>query len=395
MWSAIEQFQTGRDRERTLYVVHCASLGEYEMAQPVIASLKNQRPDIYIVVTFFSPSGYEKVGSSTPADLVTYLPFDSVAKVNQFYQALVPEKLILTSYEIWPNLVWLASRLDIGIYLIAARLEQENVKTAPIVRSLYASLYDKMSAIAFISEEDHARFTAAYGSPDHVQLSILGNPRYDRVLQRYRERQIDRHIPEAFGQGPTFLGGSIWSADNRIVLLALEELMQQHPSLKFILAPHEPTGSHLHRLIEWCVRNGYRHRLFTELSENDFLDRELQVLIIDTVGVLAELYRYADIAFIGGGFTGSVHNVMEPAVAGCVVFFGPDYHNSHEAEQLIARNGGAAVTETQELLEGVSRLLQNEGMRETMQNAAATMIEENAGATEKTVQLILSEECSH
>ncbi len=388
--TAMETFNRTRDASKPLYVVHCASLGEYEMAKPVLEAIRKRSPESYLVLTFFSPSGFEQVRETAPVDLVTYLPFDSLNRVSRFYQTLAPTALMLTSYEIWPNLIWLAARYQVEVYLTSARLQNGNAKTYPLVRSLYSTIYGSIGHIYPITQEDYVNITRYYALPDSTEIQVTGNTRYDRVLER-AELAKERHLlPGRYRHAPTFIAGSIWPADNRIVLPALEKIMSEFPALQVILAPHEPCESHLRDLITWCENHHLGYEFFSELHTTEEAGNHNRVLFIDTIGVLAELYHEGDIAFVGGGFSGSVHNVMEPAVAGCAALFGPDHRNSDEAEQLISTGGGFAIQESEQLFYKLQGLLTDAEALRVAQEQAYDVIERNAGATGTTVEGILA-----
>ncbi|HKJ69834.1 MAG TPA: glycosyltransferase N-terminal domain-containing protein [bacterium] len=388
--AVIAQFNQTRDMSRSLYVVHCASLGEYEMAKPLIEAIRKRSRETYIVLTFFSPSGFEQVRETAPVDLVTYLPFDSVNQVSHFYRTLAPNALILTSYEIWPNLIWLADRYQVEAFLTSARLQNGNAKTYPLVRSLYSTVYGSIGHIYPITQEDYNNLTRYYSLPESTEMQVTGNTRYDRVLERSREARDRRLLPARYRHAPTFIAGSIWPADNKVVLPALKNLLSEYADLQVVLAPHEPSEHHLRDLSDWCENFQVDYELYSNIQQKKEAENHGRVLLVDTIGVLAELYHAGDIAFVGGGFSGSVHNVMEPAVAGCAVLYGPDHQSSNEAEQLVKSGGGFAVTDSEQLWGTLYNLLTDSEALRMAQAQAYGVIERNAGATEATVDRILA-----
>lgn len=387
LWETLDGFRESRNPDRPLYIVHCASLGEYEMAKPVIEGLRRDRPDSDIILTFFSPSGLEKVDNSSGADLITYLPFDSVRQITRFYQMLRPDKLILVSYEIWPNLIWIAERYRVETSLISARYQGSGMRSRRILESFYRAVYSSLTYLYPISPEDEAQFQRCLNGEDGPQIKTLGNPRFDRVLSRARQNGQTHLLPASFNHSPTIIAGSIWPADERKILSQLIRIIRSYPELRIILAPHEPTASHIESLEEWAAENGLISGRFSTVQE---LQQEARVLIIDSIGHLAELYHHCDIAYIGGGFSGSVHNVMEPAVARTAVLFGPDHHNSYEAEQLLDSGGGFSVDSGDEFGRKIRSLLQNPPELQQVREQAYRVIREHAGAAERTVQQLLS-----
>ena len=385
--ASLDRYQTMRDGASRCYMVHCASLGEYEMARPIIEKIQEEKPEICIVLTFFSPSGYEQVKESAPADVVTYLPFDSVPKLSDFFTRLRPEKLILTSYEVWPNLIWVSKRFGVEVYLTSARLSDTSNKTLPLVRSLFRAVYSDIPHIYPITDTDEQNLRRYFHLENTVDMMIFGNTRYDRVFGRSQEAQKTHHLPQQFQHQPTVIAGSIWPADTKVIFPAFTSLLKEYPELQIVCAPHEISREHVDQIEEWCERNSIPYTLLSEYNSND-----VRVLIVDEIGHLAEIYHDGDIAFVGGGFSGSVHNVMEPAVAHCAVFFGPEHQNSDEAVQLIEHAGGAAITSPDEVYQNLAHLLDHESDLQSMQAAAFHVIVENTGATDKTVQRILQTE---
>jgi len=382
----LKHFCANRNTDHPVYVVHCASLGEYEMAKPIIESIRSQRPETDIVLTFFSPSGYEQVQDKTDASITIYLPFDSVQSLHRFYKMLRPDKLILTSYEIWPNLIWLAKHYNVEIYLTSARLRSGSAKSWPIIRNFYSAVFRDIDHIYPITENDMVLLQKYFTLPDKMEIDVLGNTRYDRVLERSQIHKNTHLLPQGFQHQPTLIAGSIWPNDNRVILPALSQILQDFDDLKLVLAPHEPNKQHLMELEEWCKQNQLH---YNHLSRMNGTSAQSRVVLVDSVGVLAELYRDGDIAFVGGAFRGSVHNVMEPAAADCVVTFGPKFHNSNEAELLVQNGGGFTVESSEEFKTVLQNLLSNRESLVRSQKIARRIIQENAGATQKTVSHIL------
>lgn len=382
----LQKYAASRDADMRVFVVHCASLGEYEMAKPIIERIREQRPEINIVLTFFSPSGYEQIHDENPADLVIYLPFDSIPSVRRFYELLRPEKLILASYEIWPNLIWQAKIFHIEVYVTSARLRPGSAKTWPLIRNFYSTVFQEIEHIYPITDQDRDLIQKYLLTPGKTEMRVLGNTRYDRVLERSATRADEHILPQEYQHQPTLVAGSIWPHDNRIILPVLHQILEEYPTLKVILAPHEPTQEHVRELEEWCRSHHLSMSRYSQLNGSGYPAR---ILLLDSVGILAELYRDGDIAFVGGGFHGSVHNVMEPAAARCVVTFGPDYHNSNEAELLIEAGGGFAVKNETEFTEVLHHLLANNAHLSRTREVARRIIEDNAGATRMTVSRIL------
>lgn len=383
MWKQLKRF---RDRypAKTVYLIHSASLGEFEQAKPVIRGLKALRPDIGLVASFTSPSGYDHAERIPEVDLFTYLPFDGFFRTQGFIRKLKPRKIIFVTYELWPNLIFNARRHRVPTYLISARVREKSLKTIPLARLFFRSLYRSLDYIFAISEKDRQSVRELIGSVP-VKLLTLGDTRYDQVLQRTRDRIQKRYQP-LFKQGFTIIIGSIWPQDARHLMPALFRIMREVRELNVILAPHEPHEYALEGFEEEFKEARFRSVRYSRLGQTRSPER---VVLVDRIGILAELYHQGQLAFVGGGFRGSVHNVMEPAVAGIPVLFGPHYHNSREAELLIEKGGGASCRDEEELYLILRKMVFDQEEYRRMAAAARQVILDNLGASARTVKEIL------
>lgn len=376
-------FVHSRRNRREVFIVHSASLGEFEQAKPVIRGLKAFRPDVLIVASFTSPSGYENAERMEEVDLYTYLPLDVFFWMKVFLQKLKPAKIIFVSYELWPNLLFLSRRYRISTYIISARLRKADFKSRPVVRSIVRGLYELVDNIYTVSRQDEDAFRRKLGI-SKVKVLTLGDTRYDQVLQRAKER-IKFRAKEVFDKGFVFIAGSVWPQDVRHLLPALKRAMERFEDLKVIIAPHEPTQYAIETLRDYFEQYGFEIDLYTELSGVS----HKRAVVVDTVGILAELYHQSKIAFVGGSFRGAVHNVMEPAVAGNPVIVGPYYRNSREAELLIEEGGAFSCRDGDEIFEVLVRLKEDGKFYREASNASKRVIVRNLGASARTVKEIL------
>jgi len=361
-----------------LYWFHVASHGEYETTRPVIEGLREISPSCIIVVSFFSPSGYEQCQHEA-VDFMFYLPLDFPWVMRHLLRLLKPHRVVFASYDIWPNLVWLCHREGIQTVLFAARVVPGSSKQWPVISNFYKQLYGALGSVYTVSEADHQRVKAILKDRTTTVVQNLGNPRYDRVNERRTGTQTaerDRII----------ILGSIHEEDEAVITAPLLGALRKDPTLRVLWAPHEPEPPVIEGIgatlteaeIAW-ERYGKRRGRFGDE----------QVLIIDGVGYLAELYGRGILAYVGGGFGYSVHNVMEPAIAGIPVLFGPRYKRSHEAEQLVACGGALSVDSQESFGMHLERLLADENVRQKTGAAALKMIEDNLGATTRILQAIL------
>lgn len=342
---------------------HFASLGEFEQGRPVLENLKAADPQQKIVVTFFSPSGYEIRKNYALAD-VFYLPLDTAANAKKFVDIVNPKLAIFTKYEFWFHYFKALHTRAIPLYLISGifRPDQAFFKG-------YGGFYRGMLKFVthfFVQNEESVALLKSIGIH---QVSLSGDTRFDRV---YENAQHPKKLPEieAFcGDSPIFIAGSTWPEDEKL-LVALTE---KYPDWKFIIAPHEIGQSHIQE-IENLFPQAIKFSVFKTQSSK----LKAQVLIIDNIGMLSSLYQYAKVAYIGGGFGAGIHNTLEAAAFGLPVIFGPKYDKFQEAKDLIEIGAARSISTSAELLEAAAHFVTNEKAATAAQN----YVNEKKGATE-------------
>lgn len=366
---------------------HVASVGEFEQARPVISEIVRKYPDTPIVVTFSSPSGYafaqrkESIGPGCPIRFVDYLPFDSVGNMRFCLRCLNPRLLVFVKFDLWPNLIWECRQRGTPVMLIDATLSQSSRRNTRLGRAFYGPLYAAFNKILAISSDDAERFRAA--TPDHVAIDVSGDTRFDRVMERWELRSpIGFKLAEA--DGNVVIAGSTWPGDETHLLGALAMLLAADSTLRVVIAPHEPHAEHVDGLRRWAAS----HRLRCGAVTDGVLAADHRVIILDTVGVLAEAYRLGDVAYVGGSFSTGVHSVIEPAIAGLPVVFGPVHDNSHEALTMAAQGAAFAAKNQAEITSHLERLLTDQGARAAAGAAARRYVDSQIGATEKCVAAI-------
>lgn len=365
---------------------HVASVGEYEQARPVITAIESARPDIPIMITFSSPSGYEfarrrETTGEGAIRFIDYLPFDTASRMRACLDAAKPRLLVFVKFDLWPNLVWETHDRGVPMVLVDATLSPSSRRLAFPARWLYADVYRRLDAILAISTDDAARFAASV--PRHPAITVAGDTRFDRVMERWNRRSaVPFDLPDDGAR--VLIAGSTWPADEERLLPALERLLREDPGLRVVLVPHEPTPAHVEPLVRWAAGAGFPART---MHAGDGPDNA-RVVVVDVVGVLAEAYRKADVAFVGGAFSTGVHSVIEPAIAGIPVVFGPRHTNSFEALRLIACGGGAAVGTADEAFATLRRFLSDADARAAAGAAACGYVESQLGATEKCMAAI-------
>lgn len=315
---------------------HCASLGEFEQARPLIEQIKHQHPDCSIVLSFFSPSGYEVRKNYEPADMVVYLPLDTPGNAVKFIDSLKPNLVFFVKYEFWYNYLNELQKRYISTILFSAifRPQQHFFKW---YGGFFKNMLHKFSYV-FVQDAESKELLKGID----IAGTIANDTRFDRVndiaLQRKTYALIDRFKSGA----KVFVAGSTWPADEDIVMHCINS--NAGKPYKYIIAPHELDIARMKKLAGRTQRSV---SLLSELTEENA--RETDIVVIDNYGMLAWLYAYADVAYIGGGFNASVHNVLEAAVYGVPVIFGPNHQKSAEAKELVKQKGAFVVNTGNEL----------------------------------------------
>jgi 3-deoxy-D-manno-octulosonic-acid transferase len=355
---------------------HASSLGEFEQAKPIIAELKRRRPDARIIVTFFSPSGYEHSRRYPLADVVSYLPYDTPRNARRFLDLTKPDCAVIIRYDVWPNHVWELQRRGIPVLIANATMRPTTKRRLPFVRQFHFHVYNAINSILTVSHHDAEAFALFKLTAPVVEP--IGDTRYDQVSIRSVEAKKRHLIAEAILQNKKVLvAGSSWPEDEAVLLPAFHKLREKNGNLLLIIVPHEPTVEHLEELE--ADLQGTPSIRFSAL--NDY--RGEHVIVVDSIGILMALYSYAHVAYIGGGFKQNVHNVLEAAVYGIPVVYGPRHKNSQEAVTLAQRGGGFVVENAATLHETLHMLISNEQLRTQAGNAAGDFVRQNVGATER------------
>ncbi|MBN2279402.1 MAG: hypothetical protein JXQ65_02360 [Candidatus Marinimicrobia bacterium] len=371
--------------DQKLFLFHSASLGEYEQVKPVVKGIKEKANEVIAVVSFTSPSGYENADRIEAVDLYIYLPFDTYFTTRKFLQLLRPDKIIFVTYELWPNLLAVAKKLGISTYLISARIRSTSRKWKFYTKNYFASLYRSVDFIFSVTDDDKYELEKIL-KDDKKVIKTLGDPRYDQVIQRSEKRNT-KNIPRFFDEGFIISAGSVWEQDLAVITRPMIELLKTNPQVKLIIAPHETDDGHVVPIINDFSSAGLPVSRYSEMSGQC----ETQVLVVDRIGILAELYHQSHLAFVGGSFKKAIHNVMEPAIAGIPVIFGPFYQNSREAQLLVKMEGGFSLTTGDAFLSKVKELMKNPENYQRIARASKNVILSNKGAGEKIVMEILKD----
>ena len=383
-FNKLKDFMATQEGDQTIYWFHAASHGEFEQVKPVLAGLKEVEPHSLSIVSFFSPSGYNNVNDKY-IDCKIYLPIDLPWTVKNCLRLVQPKKLILAAYDVWPNLIYEAKRMGIHSTLFAARFSEHTSKLLPLNRNFYRNVYGNFSAIYTITELDHDRLQKILFPKGKPIVRVLGNPRYDQV--KLKADKFTKERTESVLLRPKrLLVGSVHIEDEQIILESVLSLMREINDLFLIWVPHEPTDQIIEK-----TESYFKEKYLTveRLGYKDPDEFDARVIIVDTIGRLSQLYWCGQIAYIGGGFSTGVHNVMEPAIARLPVFFGPHFKNFYEAEELVADGGGFSIDSGRDLYIGIKGLLENRSAFIKASYAATDVIHRNLGSATRVVRNLI------
>lgn len=354
--------------------MHCASAGELEQGKPVLEQLKTQYPQYKLLVTFFSPSGYEVGKKYKAADLIAYLPLDTKANAVRFLDLVRPELAIFVKYEYWYHHLKTAAERHIPLLLVSAIFR----KNQPFFKSygdFYRSILGFYNRI-FVQDSESQQLLESINISNCI---VSGDTRFDRVAAIAANFSELALIKRFVQDDRILVAGSTWPDDEQL----LADFYHSYTGkLKLIIAPHEINKAHIDHLFSL-----FPNAIAYSQLEQSF--KEASVLIIDNVGMLSRLYRYATLTYIGGGFNKSgIHNTLEAAVWGKPVLFGPNYHKFKEARDLVDRKAGFSITNAEELKRIATELLRDEVLLQQSSTIARSYVEENRGATQKIMDYI-------
>ena len=360
-------------KDKTIWF-HAASLGEFEQGLPVMEKIKEQFPNYKIVVTFFSPSGYEVRKNNTIADVTVYLPLDTKFNAQQFLKLVHPDLVFFIKYEFWPNYLNELKKLNIKTYLISG-IFRENQAFFKWYGGFYRNAL-KTFDYFFVQNESSKKLLL---SLDFKNVKISGDTRFDRVASILeRDNSLD-YIEQFKNNTTTIVIGSSWPKDESLLV---NYINQTNENVKFIIAPHNIKAEQIQELKNSISKKtllfsdyNLEKRLITSLEEYD-------VFIIDTIGILTKIYSYADIAYVGGGFGNpGIHNILEPATFGIPIIVGPNFSHFAEAVALVHKEGCVSISNQNELIDAFSNLISNEDIRHEKGHICSTFVQMNKGAT--------------
>ena len=362
---------------------HAASLGEFEQGLPVMEKIKKEFPNHKIVVTFFSPSGYEVRKNNSIADACVYLPLDTKSNAQKFLKLVHPDLVFFIKYEYWPNYLNELKKLNINTYLISG-IFRENQAFFKWYGGFYRNAL-KTFDYFFVQNENSKKLLQSLGFNN---VKISGDTRFDRVVS-ILERDNSLDFMDHFKNNTiTIVIGSSWPKDESLLVNFIN---QTNEKIKFIIAPHNIKGNQIQELQNSITKKTV---LFSEKENTDLSNYD--VLIVDTIGILTKIYSYADIAYVGGGFGNpGVHNILEPATFRIPIVVGPNYNHLSEATALVHQEGCISINTQTELNETLNNLISNEDIRHEKGHICETFVQMNKGATSRILNHILNNKQSH
>lgn len=359
---------------------HAASLGEFEQGRPIMEQYRHLHPQRKILLTFFSPSGYEVRKNYEGADLVCYLPIDTPTNARRFLRTIRPIEAYFIKYEFWYNYLHILKHRNVPAYSVSSIFRPDQ-----IFFKWYGYQYRRVLRCFthfYVQNQESRDLLATLGLNN---ADITGDTRFDRVLTIAQQSKeipaVEAFVKKNCVEGKNrnvFIAGSSWLPDEQVFLPCLA----QHPDWKIIIAPHVIAESHLDQIMQ--LLNGRRVVRFSQLKDTDKqLLRDAEVLIIDCYGLLSSIYKYGTVAYIGGGFGVGIHNLPEAAVWNIPVIFGPNYHKFQEAHELISCKGGYSISDAASFKDVMDKFMADDTLLQSASNAAGQYVKSKSGATMK------------
>ena len=348
---------------------HCSSLGEFEQGRPLIEMIKKQHKNHKILLTFFSPSGYNIRKDYAYADIVTYLPLDTPRATEQFIRIVQPAMVFFVKYDFWFNMLIRLHKKNIPLYLISGIFNEKQIFFKP-----YGRWYKKILFLfdhLFVQDQASGELLRKQGLKN---VSVAGDTRFDRVFEIAQNVKKNPLIEKFKKNKRIIIAGSSWEQDEKILIRYINE--NDDGQLSYIIAPHEINHAHIQNIINNLKINVLKYSEANKDNVSNF-----NVLIIDNIGMLSSLYQYAEIAFIGGGFGKGIHNILEAATFGMPVIFGPNYQKFREAHDLMNIKAASSIHSYDTFKDVVSLYLNDHKLREKAGETAAQYVKNKKGAT--------------
>ncbi len=368
-----------KDKERFWF--HCASLGEFEQGRALIEKVRKEFPNAFILLTFFSPSGYEVRKKYTEVDHVSYLPLDTKKNARRLIQLLDPSKTIFIKYEFWFHYITELSKKNKPIYIASAIFRPQQI-FFKWYGSFFRTLLKKITHI-FLQDKNSQHLLSEKGI---INCSVSGDTRFDRVYKIAKDAKPVLPIENFVDGNKTIVAGSTWPADEDALLKIFHAL--EEPGLKLILVPHEVNPQRIKQLKD-KIDSDVNFKGATLYSDKS-VNKEATIMIVDTIGILSSVYKYASVTWVGGGFNNGIHNILEPAAHGKPIFFGPVYQKFREAHELISCQSAFSVNDLTDARRTIKKLLSNNTLLSETGKSSSDYVKKNLGATDKIFQFVFN-----
>ncbi|EAR02278.1 3-deoxy-D-manno-octulosonic acid transferase [Maribacter sp. HTCC2170] len=356
------------NRDDKVIWIHVASLGEFEQGLPIIEKLKTEYPSHKILITFFSPSGYEVKKNTNAADCVVYLPMDTKANAKEFISTINPILAIFVKYEIWPNILNVLKENETPTLLISAIFRKNQVffKWYGAIMKKALKTFDHF----FVQDENSVTLIQNINLKN---VTLSGDTRFDRVSEILKRDNSLKFMEQFKATEPCFVAGSTWPEDEEIIVAFVNESSK---SIKYVIAPHNIKTDHIQSLKKSISK---KVLLYSEIEKKD--PSLYEVIIIDTIGLLTKIYSYADFTYVGGAFATGLHNTLEPAVFGAPIIIGPNYKGFNEAENLVTKKGLLVIKTLEEFTSVLNNLCENQEFSKRTGLINSSFVKENMGAS--------------
>jgi 3-deoxy-D-manno-octulosonic-acid transferase len=376
--------RTVRELSRPLLWMHAPSVGEGLQARPVMEIARRERPELQLAYTYFSPSA-RTFAESLDVDFRDYLPFDTRGDARVALEALAPHALVFSKLDVWPMLVLESDAQGVPMAMISATLASASSRRKKLAVALLRDAYARLAVVGAVDEADADRLVAIGVRPSAI--TVTGDTRYDQVWERAAAKRSDGPLLAPLASDrPTLVAGSTWPSDESHLLPAWLRLRNSFPDARLIIAPHEPTRAHLAAIVSWARSSAVR---LAHLSEEGAGTAD--VVLVDRLGVLGDLYALGSIAFVGGAFhSAGLHSTLEPAAFGIPVLFGPRYHGSRDAMLLIHSGGAVSVDDSAALERQLAEWVADEGARREAGTAARGLVRAGLGAARRSYEIVSS-----
>ena len=363
------ELQAKIKHDKPIVWVHCASLGEFEQGRPIIEAIR-KHPEYRILLTFFSPSGFEIRKNYDLADYICYLPADTRKNAEKLIDLVHPEFVFFVKYEFWFHYITELKKRNIPLYLVSAIFRENQLffKNMP-----WGKWYRKMLFSFeqfFVQDDQSVKLLHQVGIKN---VTKAGDTRFDRVAEIARNGKNIPLVEKFKGNSLLVVAGSTWKPDEELLV----KYILSHPETKFIIAPHETKKSNVERLINLLKTTVI---CYTEATENSVMNK--QVMIVDTIGILSSIYKYADLSYIGGGFGVGIHNTLEAAIFGMPIVFGPNYHKFNEAKTMVNLGIAFPINNSSSLNSIFDQLLSDNEKRNSITKECSNFINQNLGASQ-------------